>query len=322
MRTLGDEPYEEHESRRDDWKAIPMQVGGRDFQIHGALLRIARLAADRYDSVDDPEATREMLLASGRRIDLFTFMQQLPDTSPKYAYPMEWDNVAALRVSTFDHWWTKQINTTARKAVRRAEKKGIVVREVPFDDALVRGISAVYNECPVRQGKPFWHYGKDLETVRRENGTFLERSIFIGAFLEENLVGFAKLVCDSDWRQAGLMQILSMIRHWDKAPAKALIAQAVRSSAERKIGYLVYGHFTYGKKPRDNLAYFKQLNGFLRIELPGTMSLSPGWAVPPSAWGCTIRSSTAFPNRCSLPCEELAAAGTGVGFRPARMNAV
>jgi len=245
-----------------------MKVGGRDIHVNGGLLRIARLAVDKYESVDDPGATLEALRESGIRIDLFTFMQKLPDTSPKYSYPMEWDNVAALPVSTFDQWWTKQINSNARKALRVAEEKGIVVREVPFDDALVRGISAVYNESPVRQGKPFWHYGKDLQTVRRENGTFLDRSIFIGAFLEQNLVGFAKLVCDQDQGQAGLMQIVSMMQHWDKAPTKALIAQAVRSCAERKIGYLLYSNFTYGKKPRDSLAYFKQLNGFQRIELP------------------------------------------------------
>ena len=173
-----------------------MKVGGREIQVDGGLLRIARLAADKFDSVDDPGATLEALRESGIRIDLFTFMQKLPDTSPKYDYPMEWDNVAALPVSTFDQWWTKQINGKTRNTLRIGERKGIVVREVPFDDALVRGISVVYNESPIRQGKPFPHYGKDLETVRRENGTFLERSFFIGAFLEENLVGFAKLVCD------------------------------------------------------------------------------------------------------------------------------
>ena len=245
-----------------------MLIGGRDMQIDGTLVRVARPAFDVCESVDDPEATRAALRASGSRIDLFTFMQKVPDTSPKYLYSMEWDNVAALPVSTFDHWWTKQISSHMRRAVRKAEKKGIVVREVPFDDALVRGIAAVYNESPVRQGKPFRHYGKDLETVRRENGTFPERSIFIGAFLEERVVGFAKLVCDPQERQAGLMQIVSMMRHWDKAPTRALIAQAVRSAAERQLGYLLYGHFAYGRKRGDSLAYFKQLNGFRRVDLP------------------------------------------------------
>jgi hypothetical protein len=245
-----------------------MRVGGRDIQITGGLLRIARLAVDTYESVDDPGGTLEALRASGIRIDLFTFMQKLPDTSPKFAYPMEWDNVAALPVSTFDHWWTKQINSKTRNMVRLAEKKGIVVREVSFDDVLVRGIAAVYNESPVRQGKPFWHYGKDVERVGRENGTFLDRSIFIAAFLAGTLVGFAKLVRDPDHDQAGLMQIVSMLQHRDKAPTNALIAQAVRSCAARQLGYLLYANFAYGKKHRDSLSDFKQHNGFRRIALP------------------------------------------------------
>jgi hypothetical protein len=245
-----------------------MRVGGRDIQITGGLLRIARLAVDTYESVDDPGGTLEALRASGIRIDLFTFMQKLPDTSPKFSYPMEWDNVAALPVSTFDHWWTKQINSKTRNMVRLAEKKGIVVREVPFDDVLVRGIAAVYNESPIRQGKPFWHYGKDVESVCKENGTFLDRSIFIAAFLEDTLVGFAKLVRDPDHDQAGLMQIVSMLQHRDKAPTNALIAQAVRSCAARQLGYLLYANFAYGKKHRDSLSDFKQHNGFRRIDLP------------------------------------------------------
>lgn len=245
-----------------------MNVGGHDFQIDGTVLRIARLAGDRYESLDDPEAARQALLASDVRIDLLTFMQQLPETAPKHAYPMEWDNVAALPVSTFEHWWTKQIDSKTRSHVRVAEKKGIVVREVAFDDALVRGISAVYDESPVRQGKRFWHYGKNVETVRRENATFLDRSIFIGAFFDESLVGFAKLVCDPPRRQAGLMQIIAMFRHRDKAPTNALIAQAVRACAERRIGHLLYARFTYGRKERDSLRDFKEHNGFRRVELP------------------------------------------------------
>ena len=100
------------------------------------------------------------LRQSGTRVDLLTFTQQLPDVTPLYAYPLEWDNLAALPVSTFDHWWTRQINGKTRNMVRRAEK-GLIVREVPFDDSLVRGIREIYNECPIRQGRPFWHYGKD-----------------------------------------------------------------------------------------------------------------------------------------------------------------
>jgi hypothetical protein len=240
---------------------------GKEMQVRGRLIRIARLAAEKYDFLDDPEAALQALRRSGRRVDLLTFTQQLPDVTPRFDYPLEWDNLAALPVSTFDHWWTRQINGKTRNMVRRAEK-ALTVREVPFDDELVRGIHAIYNETPIRQGRPFWHYGKDLEIVRRENGTFLQRSVFIGVFLDSTLVGFAKLVSDGEGRQAALMQILSMIRHRDKAPTNALIAQAVRSCAQREIKFLVYSQFAYGRKERDGLSDFKEHNGFLRMDLP------------------------------------------------------
>ena len=126
----------------------------------------------------------------------------------------------------------------------------------------------MYNESPLRQGKRFWHYGEDLETIRRAKATFLERSIFIGAFFEENLIGFAKLVANEDWTQAGLMHIVSMIQYQTKAPTNALIAQAVRSCADRGIPYLWYANFSYGRKQQDSLADFKRYNGFQRTEVP------------------------------------------------------
>ena len=200
--------------------------------------------------------------------DLFTFMQRLPDTSPKYKYPREQDNFAVIPISTFEHWWTKQIGFKARNKARQAEKKGVFFREVPFDKELVRGIWHIYNESPVRQGRPFAHYGKDVETVYREEATYLDYSVFIGAFLDEQLIGFVKMVIDETGTQAGLMNIVSMIRHRDKAPTNALVVEAVRACEARKISYLVYSNFVYGKKQPDSVADFKERNGFLRIDVP------------------------------------------------------
>ena len=216
----------------------------------------------------DPEATIRELKSSDTRVDVFTFMQDLQHTTPLYDYPMEQDNLAALPVSSYDHWFAKQIDNKTRNMIRRAEKKGVTVGEVPFDDDLVRGISEIYNESPMRQGKPFWHYRKDLDVVRRENGTYLDRSTFIAATVDGSVVGFAKLVEDEDRQQVALMQILAMVSQRDKAPTNALIAQAVRSCAERHIPYLVYANFAYGNKQRDTLSDFKQNNGFQKIELP------------------------------------------------------
>ena len=245
-----------------------MNVCGRDIKVQGRLVRIARIHGDKYRFMEDPEPVIEGLRKTADRIDIFTFMQRLPETLPKHSYPMEWDNVAALPISTFDAWQTQQVDSKTRNMVRKAERKGVETREVPFDDSLVRGIWALYNECPVRQGRAFSHYGKDIDTVRREHSTFLDSSVFIGAFLGAELIGFTKLTCDETRTEAGMMNIVSMIQHRDKGPTNALIAEAVRSCARRGIPYLVYSNFAYGKKERDGLSDFKRNNGFQRIDLP------------------------------------------------------
>jgi hypothetical protein len=245
-----------------------INVCGKQIKVQGRAVRIGRLDADKYQFLDDPEAMLAGLKESGKRIDLFTFMQRLPESTPKYQYPMEMDNLAAIPVSTFDRWWNHQIGFKARNKAKQAEKKGVTVREVRFDDVLVKGIWEIYNECPFRQGKPFGHYGKNLETVHKEEATYLDSSIFLGAFLGEEMIGFVKMVHDETRTQAGLMNIVSMIKQRDKAPTNALVAHAVRACADRKISYLVYSNFAYGKKQKDSLSDFKERNGFQKMDLP------------------------------------------------------
>jgi hypothetical protein len=245
-----------------------MNVCGRDILVHGRVFRIARLDGDKYKFLDDPEPVLAELRKSDTRVDLFTFMQKLPETSPRYSYPMEWDNLAVLPVSTFDNWWTETIGFKARNKAKQAGKKGVVVKEVPFDDTFARGIWEIYNESAVRQGRRFPHYGKTFENIRHMSSTFLDTSVFIGAYLDEKLIGFIKLTADDSGTQAGMMHIVSMIQHRDKAPTNALVAQAVRSCADRGISHLVYSNFAYGKKERSSLSDFKERNGFQRINLP------------------------------------------------------
>jgi len=245
-----------------------VKILSKEILVTGRLVRVAALDAEGYQFCDDPVEACDRLRKSGARIDLFTFIQKLSDTKPRYAYPMEWDNMAALTVTTYDHWLSHQIDFKVRNKVRKASKSGIEVREVQLDDDLVEGITAIYNESRTRQGKAFWHYGKHSDTVRGMMEAFVDRTIFLGAFYEGSLIGFVQLVTDESRGQAGLMQILSMIQHRDKAPANALIAQAVRSCAERGIPHLWYANMSYGKKQSDSLADFKRYNGFKRVEVP------------------------------------------------------
>jgi hypothetical protein len=259
-------------------KPTALRFDNRELVIRGTLCRVAHLDADDYKFLDDPEPVLTELRTSKMRIDLFTFLQQLPETSPKYPYPFEMDNLAVLSVSTFEHWWTKQVDNKTRNMARKAEKKGVVVREAPFDEVLVTGIREIYNESPVRQGRRFPHYGKSLETVWNMSKTYGDSSVFIGAFDGEKMIGFIKLTIDDSGIQAGIMHILSMLRYKEKAPTNALLVQAVRSCADRGVSHLVYSKFAYGKKLRSSLSDFKERNGFQRVDMPR-------YFVPLTSWG-------------------------------------
>ncbi|HET7104302.1 MAG TPA: hypothetical protein VFI20_09465 [Terracidiphilus sp.] len=245
-----------------------IDAGEAKIQVHGSLLRIARIDGEKFLFSSDPVSLIQKLRQAKERIDLFTFIQRPSETTPKYKYPMEWDNLAVLPISTYDHWWNHQIGFKARNKARQAEKKGVVIREVPFNDELVHGIWEIYNETPIRQGRKFPHYGKDLETVHREEATYLDRSVFLGAYLGERLIGFIKLLWDFDGSQAGLLNIVSLIEQRDKAPTNGLVAQAVRSCADRHTPFLVYSNFSYGKRDKDSVSDFKERNAFQRVDVP------------------------------------------------------
>lgn len=245
-----------------------MIVCGQDIRVRGQIIRIGQLEADTYEYLGDPPELLAALRIAHPKVDIFSFLQRPSDAAPKYSYPMEWDNLAVLPISTFDKWWNEQLGFKARNKAKQASKKGVVVREAPFDDAFASGIWEIYNESPVRQGRRFPHFGKDLDQVRRMSATFPDTSIFIGAYFEERLIGFIKLTTEREGTQAGIMHIVSLLRHRDKAPTNALIAQAVKSCADRGISHLVYANFSYGKKERSSLSDFKERNGFARVDLP------------------------------------------------------
>lgn len=245
-----------------------MKVLGKDIKVDGRLVRVGRLDGDKYTFPDDPEAMISALKSCGTRVDLFTFLQPLPETQPRYNYPMELDNLAVLPVSTFDHWWKNQLRSYPRNRARQAEKRGVTFREVPFGEELFKGICDIYNESPIRQGKKFPHYGMTMEKARKYAGTFLDRSIYVGAFVGEQMIGFIKLTMDESRTQGCLVHILSMIQHKEKAPTNALIAQAVKICEQQGLKYLVYEHFSYGNKQGDSLSHFKEVNGFERVDLP------------------------------------------------------
>lgn len=240
-----------------------MQIDDKFIMTTGKFVRTVRIKDEIDRDVGDPLSLIEKIKTNKIKADIFTFWQGIPNTEPKFDYYMEYDNMAVLPVKDFKHWWEKQIDSKNRNVIRKAEKKGVVVKVVDFNDDLVQGIMDIYNETPVRQGKPFWHYGKDFETVKRGNGTHLERSDFIGAFYNNKLIGFIKLVYSDSGEVARTEQILSRIEHRDKSPTNALIAKVVEICENKKVSNILYAYW-----PKGSLADFKKHNGFEEMPIP------------------------------------------------------
>jgi len=239
-----------------------VDVLGKTFALRGRFVRTAALEDEWFDDLEDPEAAvRELRGRLRRPPDILSFWQRPPEVEPRFPYPHEWEELAVLPIESYERWWTTRIKARVRNQIRKAERDGLVVREVDFDDHFVRGMTAIFNESPVRQGRPFWHYGKSFETVREQFSAFVHRETMIGAYLDGRMIGFVMLA--NAGRFGLTTQVLSSLAHRDKAPSNALIAKAVEACASRGLRHLVYFHWG-----DDSLAEFKRRCGFEPVRTP------------------------------------------------------
>jgi hypothetical protein len=236
-------------------------LNGHDIAITGTVLKEARLQDEWFDDVGEPTELLGALNAASPRVDIFSFWQRLPDVMPRYHYYRESDDIAALRITSYDDWWSNQLKSRTRGLIRKSAKLGVIVTEAEYTDDFVRGMTSIFNEAPIRQGRRFWHYGKDFETVKRQFSRCLFREKLIGAYHEGELIGFMMIGFADRYVVVG--QIISKIRHRDKGPNNALLAKAVEVCAREQMPYLVYLNWGSG-----SLSEFKRRNGFERTSLP------------------------------------------------------
>jgi hypothetical protein len=229
--------------------------------IADGLIKMASVAPECYEDLTDPESLMKELKEAKEDVDIFTFGQRLPEVMPKFNYYMEWESIAAIPIKSFDHWLNKQIIKENRKNINKASRKGVITKAVNFDDDFVKGIYNIYNEVPIRQGRPFGHYKKNFDIIKKEHSTYIDRSEYIGAYFNEELIGF--IVMFYSKACASTMQVISKIEHRDKKPTNALIAKAMEICDKKGIQYLQYGTWSEGP-----LGDFKRYNGFEKILIP------------------------------------------------------
>jgi len=243
-----------------------LNIDGRQFFIRPGVVRILTLRNEFIDEVSDPESTLKEIEMRSIPADLLTFLQLPPDTSPKFPYHLQWDNLAVLEISTYENWLTRQIHQNPRNKIRKAEKAGVTVRVEEFSNNLAEGLVKLFNERPTRRGKRYPYFGWNLDMVIRGWTTELNRSLFLVAYYREELIGFIKLIVgDGIARTSGT---IAKQEYRDKAPMNALFAKAVEVCASRQVPQLVYGRYTYGAKGEDSLTIFKRYNGFRKVDVP------------------------------------------------------
>jgi hypothetical protein len=168
-------------------------------------------------------------------------------------------------LTTYKDWLEKRVEYDVRKAIKKSAKLGVIVKSVEFNDAFVQGIVDIYSESSIRQGKAFWHYGKDFDTVKRESQTYLEKCEFIGAYYQEELIGFIKMAYVG--KIAATIHVIAKKQHFDKKATNALLAKAVEICEQKGATHLMYGNYVY-HDPASSLTEFKRRNGFEKVLLP------------------------------------------------------
>jgi len=258
-------------SIKGKWFQVPaLAINGKSIILRGKWIKTAVVHEEEWLETElaDPglcvEALKKQKLGD-HRADVFSFSQKVPATQPKYSYPMEWDSIAAIKIISFKAWWNN-LSQETRKNVRRSQKRGVIVGVKDLDDRLIQDLIDLNNDAPVRQGKPFTHFGKTFDQVAKDQASFLDRSDYICAYAGDELVGVLKLVYRGE--VASILTFLTKKSQQDKRPANALMAKTVELCEQKKISYLIFGMFNYGNKRETSLREFKIRHGFGEILVP------------------------------------------------------
>ena len=201
-------------------------IEGRTFTVTGKWVKIAVVKDEDMvegETVANPASVIEQVKRSDLKADIVTFAQKLPDLLPKHDFYFEQDNLAVINITTYRSWF-EGIGDAVQRAIKKSKKLGILVKEVEFTDSYVEGIKGIYDETPVRQGKLFWHYGKSFDAVKKQNSTFPDRSTYLGAYHNDELIGCVWLVHVD--KAAHMIQIISKVKDYVKRPANARASAA------------------------------------------------------------------------------------------------
>lgn len=256
--------------RRGKRSIVPaLSIGDRTLIITGKLIRTARVHQEEWmegEPVENPDAFISNLRKLDLKADIFNFSKRLPKTDRDYSFPCDWDNVAAIPISSYDQWLKDRVSRKTRQEVNRAQRLGVIVKSVSLSDNFITEVVSLFNRISLKQGRPFSHHGKDFMRVKKDISPYSDRSEFIAAHYKDELIGYIKIVYMG--RLASILNIITDPQHFEKRPSNVLLAEAIKICETKNILYLIFGKYAYGNKQNDSVTEFKRRNGFEMIQFP------------------------------------------------------
>ncbi|RLG61333.1 hypothetical protein DRN86_00110 [Candidatus Geothermarchaeota archaeon] len=142
-----------------------------EIRVKYGFLREARLSNEILFNALPREEDLVMLFRHG--VDVYSFPvrtflgESMRSLNFKEEAVMWLDNVALLRLESYEDWW-KKIGKKTRNMVRKSERQGVSVRVIDRStDEIVEGLWRIYNETPIRQDRWFKGYGKPKEHFKQ-----------------------------------------------------------------------------------------------------------------------------------------------------------
>jgi len=240
-------------------KGKQIVVNNMQLAVAGKLFRTLRLSHEWFQYLDDPKAMIKAL-QDKPMADLFTFVAEVHNGPVDYPFYKEIASASVMKVPPYEEWW-KNLDFKVRNKVRKAQKSGVELKTEPLSDAFAAGVEKIYNECPIRQGRKFHHFGKSVARIKEDLSSFPESTCFVGAYHAGEMIGFMKLYQGNNIMRT--VHIIAMLSHRDKPVQDALIAKAVEICNEKKIGFLHYGDWD-----TRSLGAFRMKHGFEQHDCP------------------------------------------------------
>ncbi|KKN83058.1 hypothetical protein LCGC14_0303240 [marine sediment metagenome] len=173
------------------------------------------------------------------------------------------DQFAGIPVSSYADWWNS-ISRKTRNMVRKAQKLGLTVQRMAFNDELLAATYAIYNESPTRQNRAFPPYGRNTKRIAMDREKTLPQYYhgeeYLVARHNGKIIAYIHLVYTRD--SVMFNEILGLMKHRNTSAINFLINEAVKLASDMKLKYIIYG-----KLANNNLGKFKLNNGFEKIKM-------------------------------------------------------